>query len=172
MAKESQSRNNLAPDPVSYTIALGSWLGAEYIGIDDALSARDLVSSMSCTPDVPIFTTLMQVCSKVKYMSSADSDRALDIAIDAMKACTSLKYGKPNHVAYASCMKAINRLCRNKAEKQKMLEALFEACAREGHVSKQVVISMKIGLWGDRELPIQEEWSKNVPIKSKPRLNR
>lgn len=177
-AQRSTSRN-LIPDQVSYTIALGSWLGAESVSIDDATQAYKLVdglvrnhadSILHCKPDIPIFTTLMQVCAKVQSTSSDDSDGALEMALDAMKACTSSQYGTPNHVAYASCMKAINRLCRNRDHKLNLLQSLFERCAREGHVSKQVVISMKIGAWGDMVPPIRKEWSKNVPMKSKPRI--
>lgn len=172
-----EGEHRVYPDQVSYTIALGSWLGAESIVIDDAKCAEELVQralrlnkeqGWNCKPDTHVFATLMQVCAKVRG-SPLEQDRALQIALNSVDACLSGFYGEVNHVAYASCMKAVNRLCHDDARKIQTLDRLFEVCANEGHVSKQVIISMKIGVWKDRAPPIKASWSRRVPFQSKPR---
>lgn len=166
------------PDQVTYTIALGAWLSARNISLKDALQAKDLVQrslelstkrGWNCKPDIHVLATLMQVCGKVTG-DAIEQEAALKIVLETMDDCLSGTYGQINHVAYASGMKAINRLSNDESKQQEMLQTMFEKCAAGGHVSQQVVISMKIGLWKETAPLIRKEWSRRVPFPSKPKL--
>ena len=168
----------VTPDQISYNIVIGSWLSADSVNIEDVLRAEELLQhslrmhkerGWHCKPDIHVFATLMQVCGKARG-TATERNQALRIALTAMDNCRSGNFGEVNHVAFASCMKAINQLCHEDTKKSELLESLFEICAAGGHVSKQVIISMKIGVWKDRSPPLHAMWSRKVPIKSKPNV--
>lgn len=169
----SSERNNINPDQVSYTIALGAWLRSKRLGlgIEDALQAQELVRrslqnhnelGWNCRPDSHVFSSMIQVCARVKG-TPEERERALDIALAAMEECAGGDYGDASYVAYASCMKAVNRLCMDEVRRRELLMELFDECKRAGYVSRQIVIAMKIGVWKENVPPMQPEWSRKVP---------
>ena len=171
MAANSERKTTLNPDQVSYTIALGAWLDSRSLSVEDALQAQELVRRSSqnhnklgwnCRPDSHVFSSMMHVCARVTG-TPEERERVLGIALAAMEECAGGDYGDASYVAYASCMKAINRLCLDEVRRRELLMELFDECKRTGYVSKQIVIAMKIGAWNGDVPPLQPEWSRNVP---------
>lgn len=175
-AAQSNGATDLAPDPVSYTIAFGSMLGMESVSIHDACQAYEIVQELAenhgqsvwyCKPDVPVFAALIQACGNVQG-TVHEMSKALDIVLKAMDACTSAKFGECNHMTYSLCMRVINQLCDDDNQRRSILEELFKICANGGHVSKQVMISMQKWAWRDQFPALQADWSRKVPLKSRP----
>ena len=168
------------PDQVSYTVALGAWLSSKRIGLEEALQARELLDraiqnheefGWNCKPDSYVFSTMIQICGRVNG-TALERDQALNLALCAMKECTSGSYGTASHVAYASCMKAVNHLCSDEVKRCEILRTLFDECQRAGQVSKHVVIAMTKGAWKESAPPMLAEWSRRVPPQNKPRIER
>lgn len=178
---EAQACQNTGPIPnkANYTIVLGAWRTPERIQLADALDAHALVDSSKryhrernwpCLPDNHTYSTLMLVYGKVKGSSPEEMKEALERLSLAMEDCENT-VGEASYVSYGSCMKAINQLCWDPAEKRQRLEALFDKCRQDGQVSKQIRISMKIGAWEEGNEPeMQASWCRNVPPFSKPRV--
>ena len=178
---EGQSKSRqVSPDRISYTIVIGSLLGTGTVTFEDVLRAQELLQQSlrmhnergwDCKPDTNVFATVMRVCGKVRG-TMAERDRALDVALLAMESCRSGRFGEADHVSFFSCMKAINQLCQDERRKRELLKSLFEICSAEGHVSKEVIMSMKLGVWKNGAPPLQANWSRKVPFHSKPEAGK
>lgn len=143
--------------------------------MEEAVRARELVMRMcrkyyegnqACRPDVAVFTALIQVYGKVMG-ERQDYDRALGFVFEAMDEMKGGKCGEVSHAVYSGYMKAVNQLCQDKDQRLEILQSTFAECAAAGHVSKQVVISMKIGAWNGDLPELKAEWSRRVPFRSK-----
>eukprot|EP00977_Amphora_coffeiformis_P004929 scaffold1055_cov165-Amphora_coffeaeformis.AAC.3 len=180
---ESEEKGNarrVTPNRISYNIVIGSLLGTDSVKFEDVLRAQELLQhslrmhnerGWNCKPDTNVFATLMRVCGRVRG-TMAECDQALDVALAAMENCRSGSFGEVDHIVFFSCMKAIGQLCQDERKKTEILKSLFEICAAEGHVSKGVILSMKIGAWKDRAPPLPAKWSRKVPFHSKPKAEQ
>jgi hypothetical protein len=172
--------NGPIPEVADYTIVLGAWRSPERIRLADALNAQALVDrskryhrerNWPCQPDNHTYSTLMLVYGKVKGSSPAEMNEALERVSLVMEDCE--QNVEANYVSYGSCMKAINQLCRHPSQKRQRLEKIFDKCCEKGQVSKQIVISMKIGAWEKGTEPcMQASWSQRVPPMSRPRFHK
>ena len=177
MEKRADDSQGPVPTVIEYTTALGAWLVTPSISIDDALLAQALVDRVihshrerawKCQPDNHLYGALMRVYGNVDASTGLEKVRVLELLDKAMQDCEALVGA--NYVAYNACMKAINMLCKDPVIKRATLEKLFEQCCEKGQVSKQVIISMKVGVWKftGKEPEIQDAWSRRVPLISKP----
>jgi len=130
----------------------------------------------SLKPDVVMFTVVMKAC--VHTTGKPPHKRAaLSIALKAMKALQekSAGFGPPNHVAYATLMKAINHLAETDKERTDLLSSTFQSCIESGNLSKEAIDQMtREENWElfrsliDATDGLKPEWSENVPPKHKP----
>lgn len=175
LAGESAGRQ-ISPDSVSYTVALGAWIGTAKIDLEDVLQAQELLQrsirnhqefGWKCNPDSYSFSSMIQVCKNVTGTES-DCERALDIALEALEECSSGGYGDRRNLPYAPCLHAVNQLCADDVKRGKILNTIFDKCCETGDVSKGIVGAMKLGAWKGEAPRLQAAWSRRVPLRDKP----
>ena len=122
-------------------------------------------------PDVFVFTVLIKSCAH----SKANQADALTVARMALDAVESPEYGPPNDISYATMMTAINRLCDNSDEKERLFEDVIRRCGERGLLSNQVLHEMNQGASAQSVLDkvttrrrFDPNWSANIPLPDRP----
>ena len=184
----SMKGKGIQPDQVTYTNLLNMY--ARSMDREKVAKACKLLEAMAIAqqrPDAICTTAFIHVCAQ------AEKDERM-LAFDmAVKAFDSLG-PKRNHVAYATMAKALDRLLvwsrqdtaaqlettsdtaamwqSEKAlqdERVRLLQTLLEECCSVGCLSENVYRELKRTLWKGQAMPLKPEWSKNVPLRQRPK---
>lgn len=175
MEKLSEAGNtHVRPNKISFTAVIDAWARSENPG--QALKAYALVTKMikayeagdrNTKPDVFVFSVLMKACARTRGPQK-DKHSALSMAFDAMKVLETTEFGPPNHIAFLSLMRAVNRLLGNESERVKLLTSVFQRCATGGHVSKQVIAEAQVSGLESVIRKLHSDWIRNVPPRYRP----
>jgi hypothetical protein len=179
MERLSESgKTHVRPNKISFTTVIDAWARSENAG--QAWKAYALVTKMvktyeagdgSTKPDVFVFSVLMKACARTRGPQK-DKHAALSMAFDAMKVLETTEFGPPNHIAFLSLMRAVNRLLGNESERVKLLASVFQRCAAGGHVSKQVIAEVQVSGLESLIQQLHPDWIRNVPPRDRPLLGK
>jgi hypothetical protein len=171
-------KTHVRPNKISFTTVIDAWARSESPG--QALKAYSLVTKMVKTyeagdrgtkPDVFVFSVLMKACARTRGPQK-DKHSALSMAFDAMKVLETTEFGPPNHVAFLTLMRAVNRLLANEPERVKILASVFQRCAAGGHVSKQVIAEVRVSGLESVVKQLHPDWIRNVPPRDRPFIGK
>ena len=179
MERLSESgKTHVRPNKISFTTVIDAWARSDNPG--QALKAYALVTKMvqayeagdrNTKPDVFVFSVLMKACARTRGPQK-DKHSALSMAFDAMKVLETTDFGPPNHIAFLSLMRAVNRLIGNESERVKLLTSVFQRCAAGGHVSKQVIVEAQVSGLESVIQKLHPGWIRNVPPRDRPVLGK
>jgi hypothetical protein len=171
-------KTHVRPNKISFTTVIDAWARSDNPG--QALKAYALVTKMvkayeagdrNTKPDVFVFSVLMKACARTRGPQK-DKHSALSMAFDAMKVLETTDFGPPNHIAFLSLMRAVNRLLRNESERVKLLTSVFQRCAAGGHVSKQVIAEAQVSGLESVIQKLHPDWIRSVPPRDRPLLGK
>jgi hypothetical protein len=171
-------KTHVRPNKISFTTVIDAWARSDNPG--QALKAYALVTKMveayeagdrNTKPDVFVFTVLMKACARTKGPQK-EKNGALSMAFDAMKVLEKTDFGPPNHIAFLSLMRAVNRLLGYESDRVKLLTSVFQRCAAGGHVSKQVIVEAEASGLESVIEKLQPGWIRNVPPRDRPLLGK
>jgi hypothetical protein len=177
-ALAKSGKTHVKPNKISYTTVIDAWSRSDSPG--QALKAYSLVTKMvksyeagdrSIKPDVFVFSVLMKACTRTKG-AQKDKHSALSMAYDAMKVLETTEFGPPNHIAFLTLMRAVNRLSANESERVRLLVSVLERCAAGGYVSKQVVAEVEESGSEPSIKRLHPDWIRNVPPRDRPFLGK
>jgi predicted hydrolase (HD superfamily) len=201
--KKENPENNafevLRPSSVTYSAAINAWAKSRKFG--KAQKAYQMLQRMiqlykdtdrkadDLRPNVFAFTAVMNACA---YTVGEDTEKsqALKIAAATYKQskASNDKFGQPNHVTYATFLRACSNLIPPGPQRDSSLRSVFEKCQQDGQVSDLVLKTLRdacsrelvLSLIGDKTdamgkngaidvklLPL--EWSRGVSTKQQRR---
>ena len=161
------------PGVVSYTVALGAWIGAANVDLEDVLQAQELLQrsirnhkelGWKCKPDSYSFSYLIAICKNFTGTES-ERERVLDIALGALEESLS---GDTSKAPYGLCIHAVDQLCSDEAKRGEIMNRIFDKCCQTGDVTKGVVGAMKTCAWKENVPEMQVAWSRRVSPRDKP----
>jgi hypothetical protein len=95
------------------------------------------------------------------------------MAFDAMKVLETTEFGPPNHIAFLTLMRAVNRLLRHEPERAKILASVFERCAKGGYIAKQVIAEAQQSKELESAIKqLHPNWIRNVPSRDRPSIGK
>ena len=173
------------PSVVSYTSAINAWAGSTES--EKACKARKILLHMidlyhkgdrDVKPNVVPFTSVINACAGI-YGTEAEKREALEIAYDTLKEVEGPEFGPPNHVTYATFLKACWKLVPSAERRRKLVATIFRKCCQRGQVNESVLTQLRNAapkdlflslMGGVREedidsvtiLNLPSEWSRNV----------
>eukprot|EP00984_Skeletonema_dohrnii_P014478 scaffold6088_cov140-Skeletonema_dohrnii-CCMP3373.AAC.16 len=180
------------PSQVGYSAVINGFAkvsGTEYGGMKTVKKAKEVYDRLIeqkkrgviYGESDPVANSCFLNCCANIYGTRAERKEALILAIKAfeeMKRDPSL-HGEPGQFTFGTMMKACSKLSADAAERNRLLESLFQQSCNRGLLSKSTLgqflrhtpdeFSTKVILqMGGSKREIPPEWHRNVPGKHKP----
>mmetsp|Transcript_362 Transcript_362/g.766 ORF Transcript_362/g.766 Transcript_362/m.766 type:complete len:1073 (+) Transcript_362:98-3316(+) len=180
------------PSQVGYSAVINGFAkasGTEYGGMSTVKKAKEVYDRLIQQKEIgviygesdPVANSCFLNCCANIYGTRAERKEALILAIKAfeeMKKNPSL-HGEPGQFTFGTMMKACSKLSADAAERNRLLESLFQQSCNRGLLSKSTLgqflrhtpdeFSTKVILqMGGSKREIPPEWHRNVPGKHKP----